>query len=74
MRTEELNEYIFATLVDERAFRLWQKDCSDLIDNEKISAAEAMSQVPPKENYIPSSLEYLVVLRRKVFAEIQEER
>ena len=68
MKTEELNEYVFATLVDERAFRLWRKDCEKLMDEQGLSADVAMARVPAKDTYIPNALAYLREFRRKVFA------
>ena len=72
MKTEELNEYVFATLVDERAFRFWRNDCEKLMDEQGLSAEVAMARMPAKDTYIPNALVYLSELRQKVFAASQE--
>lgn len=68
METEELNEYLFATMVDERAWKLWSSDCQKFAEDRGISINEAMTRMPPKETYISSALAYLEDIRHRVSA------
>jgi hypothetical protein len=72
MKTEELNEYIFANIVNERAHKLWSLDCEKLIREEGIEVEEAMKKNPHKDTYIPTALACLNAFRKKVFEALEE--
>ena len=72
MKTEELNEYLFADLVHERAFRLWCQDCEKMEKEQGLSVDEVIAKMPGKDTFIPNAVAYLNEFRSKVFAAKKE--
>lgn len=66
MKTEELNEYVFADLVSEKAFRMWNRDTSNLVD-QGLSVDEAIDKNPAIDTYFPAAIAALIETRQRVF-------
>jgi len=71
MKTEELNEYIFAELVDVRAFRKYERDTARLVA-QGLSEEEINQRLRPKKEYIKDALTSLTAAKKIVFELLQE--
>ena len=71
MKTEELNEYIFADLVNKAAFELYSRHIQKL-EYQGFSFEEAAKQAPTKDSFTQAALANLKDAKKRVFAALSE--
>ena len=74
MKTEELNDYLFADLVDNRAVNLLQRDTQEILSGGLTESAEneALNSLRPKSYYISKALAILCISKTLVFEALEK--